>query len=558
MTRFVIGEKWVKVWEAGKLFSREEADMGRRKCGILAAAAIAFGGYLAACGDSGAPITPPPPAGNFSNASLSGQYAFSMSGVGLSSGAFVARVGSFAADGQGHITAGVEDVLDLGSGSPAAVMTISSGTYQVQANGRGLITLNVTGGETLQLSASLQSNNRGYLVQTDGLASTSGRLELQMPQQFSAGAINGKYVFSISGLSFAGATPAPISLVGQFGADGNGNVTGGTADVNDGSSVPTGATPLPVSTYQLDTNVNGTNFGRGTMGLDGRTFAFYIVDSTRVELLEEDSLGGSSGPAILQTGAIPTQNSGFKGSFAFLTGGSRLTSPFGPDARAGRFTADGSGGIGTISFFQNNDGDRTQLTPTAGISEMSYSIDTNNAGSGRGTFMFRNSSVGAVTYVFYLYSPAGGVIQDVSAGIVGSGAMMSQSASSFTTASLAGNYSFNWSGQELVQPSPFDENFVGQFAQSSEATGNIAGVVDYAQLGLNTIHTNGVTLNAGISGTLTIAGDGTQNNTYKIAIGGPSSFTVNFVAYFTDGGTVFLVGSDGIRTMTGMATPQTQ
>jgi len=111
---------------------------------------------------------------------------------------------------------------------------------------------------------------------------------------------------------------------------------------------------------------------------------------------------------------------------------------------------------------------------------------------------------------------------------------------------------------ELVQPAVFDENYVAQYAQTSAATSNIAGVVDYAQLGLNTINTNGVTLNAGISGTLTVGGDGTQSNTYKIAIGGPSAFTVNFVAYFADGGTVLMVCSDGNRTTAGVALPQTQ
>ena len=525
---------------------------------ILATVTIAMAGFLTACGGSGSNITPPPPSGNFSNASLNGQYAFSMSGVDLNSGAYIARVGSLAADGQGHITSGLEDVLDLGSGSPASLMTFSNGTYQIQANGRGLIVLNVTGGGTLQLSASLQSSSHGYLVQTDGLASTSGGLELQTPLQFSANAINGKYVFNFSGISFAGATPSVISLIGQFGADGNGNVTGGTADVNDSSFAPTGATALTASTYQLDTNGNGTNFGRGTMTLDGRTFAFYIVDSTRVELLEEDQHGGTSGPAILQTGTIPTQNSGFSGSFAFLTGGSQTTGNFGPIARVGRFTADGAGGIGTISFFENNDGNTTQVTPGSGTSSTSYAIDTSNAGSGRGTFTFHNSSVGTVTYVFYLYSPTRAVIQDVSSRVVTDGTMVSQSAASFTSASLAGNYSFSWSGVELVAPSPFDENYVGQYVQTTAAGNNIAGVVDYAQLGLNTINTNGVTLDAGISGTLTIAGDGTQNNTYKIAIGGPAPFTVNFTAYFADNGTVLMVCSDGNRTTAGAATQQTQ
>jgi hypothetical protein len=525
---------------------------------MFAMVTLVMAGFLVACGGSGTNITPPPPAGNFSNASLNGQYAFSMSGVDLNSGAYIARIGSLAADGQGHITSGLEDVLDLGGGSPASVVTFSNGTYQIQANGRGLIVLNVTGGGSLQVSTSLQSSSHGYLVQTDGLASTSGSLELQTPLQFSANAINGKYVFDFSGISFAGTTPSVISLVGQFGADGNGNVTGGTADVNDSSFAPTGAVALTASTYQLDANGNGTNFGRGTMTLDGRTFAFYIVDATRVQLLEEDSLGGTSGPAILQTGAIPAQNSGFNGSFAFLTGGSETTGNFGPDARVGRFTADGAGGIGTISFHENNDGNNAQLTPGSGISNTSYAIDTSHAGSGRGTITFHNSSVGTVTYVFYMSSPTRAVIQDVSAGIVADGTMVSQSTASFTTASVAGNYSFSWNGVELVAPSPFDENYVGQYAQTSAATSNIAGVADFAQLGLNTINTNGVILNAGISGTLTIAGDGTQNNAYKIVIGGPTPFTVNFTAYFADNGTVLMVCSDGNRTTAGVATPQTQ
>jgi hypothetical protein len=352
---------------------------------IFAAVTVAMAGFLAGCGGSGSNITPPPPTGNFSNASLNGQYAFSMSGVDLNSGAYIARIGSLAADGQGHVAAGLEDLVDLGSGGPASMVTFSNGAYQIQANGRGLIVLNVTGGGSLQVSVSLQSSSHGYLVQTDGLASTSGALELQTPLQFSENAINGKYVFDFPGISFAGTSPSVISLVGQFGTDGNGNVTGGVADVNDSSFAPTGAMALTASTYQLDTNGNGTNFGRGMMMLDGRTFAFYIVDSSRVEMLEEDSLGGSSGPAILQTGVIPAQNSGFNGSFAFLTGGSQTTGNFGPDARVGRFTADGAGGIGTISFFENNDGNTAQLSPSSGISSTSYAIDTANAGSGRGT-----------------------------------------------------------------------------------------------------------------------------------------------------------------------------
>src|SRR5260370_8990330 len=71
--------------------------------------------FAAACGGSGSSFpTPPPPTGNFSNASLKGTYAFSMSGTDASAspGAFIARTGSFVADGSGGISMAMEDVSD--------------------------------------------------------------------------------------------------------------------------------------------------------------------------------------------------------------------------------------------------------------------------------------------------------------------------------------------------------------------------------------------------------------------------------------------------------------
>jgi len=513
--------------------------------------------FLAACGGGNAPITPPPPAGNFSNASLLGQYAFAMSGIDGVSGAYVARIGSFAADGSGHITGGLEDVVNLGNVVPVSQITLANSTYQVLANGRGSITLSASGGGSLQLSVSLQSKAAGFLVQVDGAASTSGSLSLQTPADFAASFLNGKYVFGLSGRSFAGASPSAISLIGQFAADGSGNLTGGVMDVNDSAFAPTGAKPIPVSTYQLDTNGNGTNFGRGTIALDGRTYAFYIVDNTHIRMLEEDAHGATQGDATLQAGAIPTQNSAFQGSFVFLTRGFATTGNFGPLARAGRFTADGSGGVGKITFDQNSDGHTASISQSSGVSGASYAIDTANAGSGRGTITFHHSSVGTLTFVFYLSSPGKAVIQDVSASSLGDGMMLAQAAGPFTTSSLAGNFILNWSGTLLIQPAPFQEDFNGQAVQGTATRSNFSGTVDYVELGLNSTN-NGVTLGTGISGTLTITGDGTQNNAYKIAIGTSSPFTINFLAYFADNQTALLICTDSTRTTAGLVLQQTQ
>lgn len=480
-----------------------------------------------------------------------------MSGVDGVNGAYLARVGSFTADGSGHITGGLEDVLNLSSVVPASQVALTNSTYQILANGRGTITLTASGGGNLQLSVSLKSNAEGFLVQTDGAASTAGSLSLQTPGDFAAGFLTGKYVFVLSGRSFAGATPSAISLIGEFAMDGGGNVTGGVTDINDSAFTPSGATPVAVSTYQIDTNGNGTNFGRGTMTLNGRTYVFYIVDNARIRMLEEDALGGTQGDAVLQTGAIPAQNSSFQGNFVFLTRGFTSTGNFGPLARAGRFTADGSGGIGKIAFDQNIAGNNSHVSQNSSVSSATYSMDADNAGSGRGTFTFHNSSVGTLIFVFYLSSPGQAVVQDVSTTSVGDGTMLEQAAGPFTASSLAGNYVLNWSGLLLVSPSAFQEDFIGQAAQSTASSNNFLGVGDYVQLGFNAAN-NGVTLGTGISGTLTIAADGTQNNAYKIAIGTSSPFTINFLAYFADDQTVLLLCSDSNRTTAGLAVQQTQ
>src|SRR5262249_5204963 len=148
-----------------------------------------------------------------------------------------------------------------------------------------------------------------------------------------------------------------------------------------------------------------------------------------------------------------------------------------------------------------------------------------------------------LTFVFYLSAPGRGVIQDVSTTSGGDGLLLAQAAGPFTASSLAGNYVLNWAGVQLVSPSPFQEDFIGQAAQTTAASKNFSGVVDYVELGLNSTN-NGVTLGTGISGTLTVAGDGTQNNAYKIAIGSSSPFTVNFLAYFGDNQTVLMLCSD--------------
>jgi hypothetical protein len=522
-----------------------------REISIAVAMAVLAAG-LAACGGKSSP--PAPPSGPFSDSSLKGQYAFSMSGVDLS-GAFFARVGSFSADGTGSITSGLEDVMDLSSGKGSSQVPLTGGSYQIEPNGRGSIVLNTASGD-LQVNLMMQSTNAGFIIETDLNATTSGTFNLQTTSDFAASALAHPYVFGLFGVSFVAQKAAPIALVGQIALDGNGNITGGVMDTNDGNiGTPSGATAVTPGTYALDTNGNGTNFGRGMMTFNGRTYAFYIVDATHLKMVEEDALGGSAGEVLQQTGTIPTQNSQINGGFVYLIAGESVLGSQGPVTRVARFTADGSGGIGAISLDDNNDGGNSHISQGGNISAATYAMDTANSGSGRGTFTFKASGYEPFSDVFYLISPTQGVTLETSKGIIGTGPFYAQAAGPFTLAGSTGNYVANWSGVQLGSTTfvPFAEDFVGQYALANSNSANITGFADYVQLGLSS---KNVFTDVGLAGTFTIDGDGTADNHYKFALSGSPSVTVNFQAYFVNPGKILMVCSDGIRTMAGTINQQ--
>ena len=509
---------------------------------------LAFCAALAACGGGGSSPPPPPPTGGFTLSSLKGNYAFSMSGMDPSTGAYFARTGSFVADGAGNISSVLEDVVDLGLSVNQSTL---SGKYDVLANGRGTIILTDNSGNTLDLTMDLQSSSAGLLVETDGNFASSGSFNLQNVNDFLAGSVTGNYVFDFSGINQASTTVTNISIIGNITPNGGGTITGGVYDTNDGNNGPSGPTTLTPGSYQLDPS-NGTTFGRGTATFAGRNFAFYIVDATHLKFIEEDAIGleGTSGDGVVQTGTIPTTTAAFTGSFVYLVGGSSL-STFGPEASVGRFTLTGSGTIGNISYDENNDGTNNgdlHISQGSNITNATYTIDTNYPGSGRGTFTFKDSTGGTFSYVFYLYSPSSGVIQDVSSNIVADGALLGQSGSPFTLAGLAGNYDYNWNGVNVSSLN--EDDFIGQFALTSASTNNISGVLDGTIIGNGD---NGYP-DIGTQGTLTIASDSTANNALQIS--GGSALSFKSVAYIVDANTVLVLDTDTTQVLAGIATRQ--
>lgn len=521
---------------------------------FLSAAAAMF---AVACGGGSSVVAPPTPTGNFSTSSLKGQYTFSMAGEDLVGGS-ISRVGSFIADGTGKITGALEDVNDEGT----AVQTVSftGGSYSVDANGHG--TMQFLQGTTvaLQFSIVLSSTSQGLLVQTDLNATSSGNFTLASattPAAFTLSQISGNYVFDVSGVRSLTTGDVGFSILGQLKTNGS-SVSGGMLDENDGASGASGPVAIVSgNSYQLDpSNGNGTNFGRGTISFTAGTrtfnFIFYIVDATRFKILETDAGLLTSGDAILQQ-TVPTQSSGFTGSFALLLGGSDTN---GPLAEVGRFTADGSQNLNTVFVDLNEAGSipNTVSNPAT----PSYQIDTANAGSGRGTMTFTTtvSNLGQFNFVFYLISPTQGFIQDTSTGVVADGSFEAQTGGPFTATSVAGNYAVSWTGVNLgsTHNVVFEEDFLGQYVLPLPTGTQHNGAIDIVELG-----SNGKNLipQDPVSVTLNIAGDGTQSNPqYDFLTANAPTTDFKFKAYFVNQQKVYLLGNVSSSVDLGVATQQ--
>lgn len=492
----------------------------------------------ASCSGGSSTPPPPPPNNGFSNTSLKGQYAFIM--TGQAPDGFIARIGSFTADGNGGITGGLEVVRT--ATNALQVISLSASTYTVQTDGRGVVNLvNLTG--TISFSITMASTTTGYISQTDGITGTSGTFDLQDTTAFTSTAINGPFVFNTSGLDPNGNVD---SIVGQFTLNA-GTIPTGVFDENDDATL-SGATAITNGTYFLD-STNGSTVGLGQMTFAGFLYDFIIVNGKKIHLIEvpaqNSNLPITVGTANAQT-APPATNAGFTGSFVFMTSGIGTTSP---DFKVGRFTADGTGVLTTnaIALDEKQLGSNIAQVPKGSISAATYSIDTANAGTGRGVATFTDSSLGVYSFVFYMTSATTGVIQDVSKGLIADGVIFAQTGAPFSNSSVAGDYAFNWNGTSTNTSTnaTAEEDFVGHTNVTS--AGIVTGTMDFSELNSN----QGAFHNSALTGGLTIAGDGTTSSGNRNSLqvtaagtnGGPST-TFNFTLYPVSASTMFVISQD--------------
>jgi hypothetical protein len=424
--------------------------------GIVLLLVLSTVSFLAGCGGNGNPTPIPPPSGSFTVADLSGTYVFSVSGLDFA-GAPVAIVGAFIANGKGGITGGTIDINDAQTTPVFAVPINNNGFYNVSVDGRGQMTVGTPSnnntnpfGTNLTFDFVITSSSHGLIIEFDGNASGSGSFDLQDTTVTQA-SLAGPYAFSFSG---AGSSGAPLSTVGAFTLDQNGNISLGGIDINDGG----------IADPYLNQGLNGvvtlgpTSTPSTTLASPSFTLTFdvYAVDATHLKFIEMDSGPIVSGDAFSQT--TPILNAG---TMAFT-----LTSfnPQNPFAAGGYLATDGGGGITGTEDYNNG------VAPST--SAINFTGNYSNSGSVTPSrYVLNNflSFVGGSQYVAY---PSSGGLLLMEADDLGItvGAAYLQTTNVFASSQ---GYGMNLSGFNLGQSTGFEAEVddIAQFSTTSTVTG---------------------------------------------------------------------------------------
>jgi hypothetical protein len=231
---------------------------------------------------------------------------------------------------------------------------------------------------------------------------------------FSNATLTGNYAFYEYGSSVLGA----LALAGQFTADGNGSLTAGFVDTNDGGSI-SGGSIASQNVYTVAGDGTGTLALPGTGGTtqDVAELLIFATDPA-INLLDPNAANGGGGALILDidvgavgAGLIVPQSTGvFEGSYAVNL---QAFSSTGESDFVGLSVSDGTGNLtGTVDI--NDTGTTTGGAALSGT----FSADASNPGRLTGSI-----TAGGVPYniVYYQVSSAILLILDVNTGDVGNG-----------------------------------------------------------------------------------------------------------------------------------------
>jgi hypothetical protein len=497
----------------------------------------------------------------FSGASLNGQYAFNFSGEDLNLNPLDVA-GSLTVVGAPSsstvtVTAGLMDI-DSPTFGVLQSQIITRGSFTVgPLDGRTNGTI-VVGGATFLLQLTLASNQHGVLIDFDsqlggGADTGSGTIDLQ-PQAgtFSLSSIQGSYSFGISGtdeVNFG----LPLSIAGNFTADGLGGSTQGILDINDGGAANGGGVnPPPDTSLSVIYNTVAIDplTGRGTISLTSNflsgdlgtplTLAFYIVDQNHLKLVEIDATAIGEGDAFGAPSGPFTTAALTAGNYAFTLGGIRGSNSIQPFGGGGILESDGNGNI------KGGDFDFNDTTPQSStISATTYTVDPT---FGRVNFTL---ATGSGNFVFGAYPTSSGSLEmitlDSKTDALGTGFLQSS-----PVPSAAGSFAINLTGSAITKGLPIEQDITGEVIASGSAlngTLDINNVLATGSVGSFSITSSSFTSVDTLGrGTMTLKANGGNAGSFKLAFYLVNTTSVN------DGNaipTILLVDLDSNRVSVG-------
>jgi hypothetical protein len=453
----------------------------------------------AGCGSSNGGVPGFIPKGNFSNATLKGQYVYQIEGFDFSNPNNVVpyrEAGVFTADGNKVITSATDDFSE-GTG---VFPTVSTGSYNINNDGNGSITFNNALLGPITLEVTMVSASKVYLVEADSEVNAGGIAEKQNSAA-TAAVPNGTFVFrehdvNLSTLQSSGSVGA-FTLTGGIASNGN-------RDINVGGT-------LSSLTFTGSFNAPDPATGRGSgtftdSALVTSSFNYYIVDANNIRLLAGDTNIVGQGRAELQS-ATPT----LSGSYAFGSKGD--TGALGGVNMAGRFTASG-GNITAGARDLVQDGN-----PATNVSFTGTYTQTPN-----GRTLLNLTTASNSNYVMWMVSPTRGLFVVDDPNTVQEGSLDLQQVSSFSNSTMNGQFGFIMDGFD-VQSTPKDRVGTLQWDGSGKLTLN------------EFTNTDGVPSTATLSGNYAVSANGRTGASI-------SNLSSNLIFYLVSGNDAYVVQTD--------------
>ena len=220
--------------------------------------------------------------GTFSNATLTGSYAFGSRGDTVNNLLGVHTVGVFTADGAGNINPFNFDAQS--DGILTSNGSFSGNTYSVTSNGRTVVTLNNSSAQQVYW---LINGTRAFFINTDANSASEGTADLQTGSSFSNGSTNGQFAFLNSGVTLSGNPPLianTLDRVATLQFNGSGKLT-----LNEFINL-TGSTSTPgFLSGSYSTSSNGRATGKISGTSNNINFVFYLISGNQAYVLQTDS-----------------------------------------------------------------------------------------------------------------------------------------------------------------------------------------------------------------------------------------------------------------------------